>query len=152
MKTTDPGSMIRQLLSEESGGATASGMTSIQSHNTPLTAAVVKVCGITRVEDARAALAAGASLIGVIFAPSPRSATIEQARAIVQTVRAYGERSSAIHLVQTDKSEETLAGVSLTPSTDPSVWFADFATQLSKVTRRQPLVVGVFQNQSPEQV
>lgn len=43
----------------------------------------VKVCGITRPEDAVAAVAAGASYLGVVFASSPRRVPVEVAREIV---------------------------------------------------------------------
>jgi phosphoribosylanthranilate isomerase len=43
----------------------------------------VKICGITRTEDAELALSLGADMIGLNFhAPSPRSLTLESARAI----------------------------------------------------------------------
>lgn len=49
----------------------------------------IKICGITRAEDARAAAACGADAIGLIFyRPSPRYVSPEQARAIVESLPA----------------------------------------------------------------
>ncbi len=55
---------------------------------------VVKICGITRAEDAAAAVAAGADMIGLVFWPhSPRMATEEQARSVREVV------PGSVHLV-----------------------------------------------------
>jgi phosphoribosylanthranilate isomerase len=48
----------------------------------------VKVDGVTRAEDAEAAVAAGVSAIGMIFAPSPRRVSIEEAKAIRDAIPA----------------------------------------------------------------
>lgn len=52
----------------------------------------VKVCGVTRVEDAVFAVEAGVSLIGLNFVPtSPRCVTIEQAQQLVAAVAGRAE-------------------------------------------------------------
>jgi phosphoribosylanthranilate isomerase len=48
---------------------------------------VVKICGVTRAEDAAAAVAAGADMIGVIlWAASPRAASEQQAQRVREAV------------------------------------------------------------------
>ena len=50
----------------------------------------VKICGITGVSSAAAAIDAGADLIGVVFAPSPRHVTHETGREIAAVTREHG--------------------------------------------------------------
>ena len=54
----------------------------------------IKICGITRIEDAAAAIALGAEMLGLNFyAPSPRCLTIDRAREIR---RAIGRRATVV--------------------------------------------------------
>jgi len=50
----------------------------------------IKICGITRPEDARVAARLGADAIGLVFYPgSPRAVTIEQAQAITEALTPF---------------------------------------------------------------
>jgi phosphoribosylanthranilate isomerase len=50
----------------------------------------IKICGITRPEDAKAVVDAGADAIGLVFyPPSPRAVSIQQAQEVVADVPAF---------------------------------------------------------------
>lgn len=46
----------------------------------------IKICGITTVDDALAAVHAGANAVGLVFAESPRQVNLDTARAIISVV------------------------------------------------------------------
>lgn len=145
MRAPDPAALIhafgldpRKQVEEHSAEANGSG---------PYKAGLklVKVCGITNPEDARVACQAGATLIGVIFAEkSKRRVGADQAKAIAETVQRFGERTGPMDwsslLVESDEDR----------SDSIQAHFAKWANRLSTTCSQRPLVVGVFQNQSPE--
>jgi len=104
---------------------------------------VVKVCGITNPEDATLACTNGANLIGVIFVEkSKRCVTVESGKAIVEAVRAFGERTARLAILTTE-SRATLP-------TSPLANLRAKSRRLEETSRQRPLVVGVFQNHPEE--
>ena len=79
-----------------------------------MTAVRVKICGITRVEDALAAAAAGADAIGLVFyANSPRAVGIEQAQAIIAALPPFVTTVGLFVDIQRDELRRILASVPL---------------------------------------
>ena len=69
---------------------------------------VVKICGITNIDDAEAAVAAGADMIGFILAKSPRQISIEKAKEIS---KALGDRALKVGVVVDKNIEEVVNAV-----------------------------------------
>ena len=73
-----------------------------------------KICGITRREDALAAVDAGADAIGLVFyANSPRAVTCQQARAIIDALPPFVTTVGLFVNASRDELKEILAAVPL---------------------------------------
>ncbi len=97
----------------------------------------VKICGLTNLADAQAAVAAGADLLGFIFFPkSPRYVTPERVREIVQALELDGRPPTA------DRCDSPLVSDCGRPSHREAFTMDGFAA-LSAVT-----LVGVFVDES----
>jgi phosphoribosylanthranilate isomerase len=103
----------------------------------------VKICGITRVEDAQAAAAHGADAIGLIFyRPSPRYVAPERARAIVAATPAF-VTTVAVFVNPTREEVETVireSGVSLLQfhGDEPPEFCSAFSRPYIKAARLRP--------------
>ncbi|KAI0581010.1 anthranilate synthase component 2 [Pyrenophora tritici-repentis] len=128
MRASDTAQFIAELL----GGSSAKAS---QKSSTPM----VKICGTRSAEAAKAAIDAGADLIGMILAPgTKRTVTAETALAISETVH------------KTTKPNVSKSGL-LADSKVASDFFEHGASRLVSSDSRA-LLVGVFRNQSLEYV
>ena len=99
---------------------------------------------MTESNVAQTALRTGVDIIGIIFVPhSPRCVSIDVAKSIVKTVQSYGERTAPIDLYN---------GMETVCTTSPTAWFTAWSHHLQRVTKRTPLVVGVFCDESVERM
>jgi phosphoribosylanthranilate isomerase len=74
----------------------------------------VKICGIARAPDALAAVEAGATAIGLVFAESPRRVALEVARHIVSQLPPFFPVVGVFRDPSADDVRRTLAACSLT--------------------------------------
>ncbi|PIA13379.1 PRAI-domain-containing protein [Coemansia reversa NRRL 1564] len=110
---------------------------------------VVKICGVRTVEAAVAAAEAGADIIGMIFAPSPRLIDTPTAQKIAQAVCKYHRVSDSNELVRSNTaSHGVFARISREAA--PKEFFASCCKQI--LGRGRPLLAGVFQNQPLEHI
>lgn len=98
---------------------------------------VVKICGLRDPETAAATAAAGADIIGVMFAESPRRVTVSEGRAIVEAIHGARRVSSAAAIAGPGRGE--VRG---------SSWFRAWAEAIEdSLPPWRPLVAGVFARQ-----
>jgi len=74
----------------------------------------VKICGTTSLEDARAAIAAGADALGFVFAESPRQVTPKAAAAIVRELPPQVEKVGVFVDHPAERIREIVEQVGLT--------------------------------------
>src|SRR5579871_907829 len=82
-------------------------MPALPRHKRTLMATTVKICGLTRLDDALATARAGADFAGLVFHPgSPRQVSVDKARAISEMLRG---RVRVVALF-VDSADEAIAG------------------------------------------
>jgi len=74
----------------------------------------IKICGLTRAEDAAAAVAGGADALGVVLAPSKRQVTLDQAAAVFADAPPLVARIGVFVDAQADDVWEAVARLGLT--------------------------------------
>ena len=103
----------------------------------------VKICGITRAQDAEAAAGQGADAIGLVFyRPSPRCVTLERARQIVAATPAFVATVAVFVNPSRDEVETVIreCGVTLLQfhGDEPPDFCAGFSRPYIKAARIRP--------------
>lgn len=99
------------------------------------TAMTIKICGITRVEDALVALSAGADHLGLILAPSKRRLSLDAATAIAQAV---GDPARVVVLVMDQPIDDVVTWTTAIGAGCVQLHGAESASAIAELTQRLP--------------
>ncbi|PFH53771.1 hypothetical protein AMATHDRAFT_1001 [Amanita thiersii Skay4041] len=141
MRAKDTAGFIRELFSISEPAPT----TPIWRTLPPL----VKICGIRSRAEALAVAEAGADLLGVVLVPtSKRCIYLETAREITEGIR------SMRYKAEPHSASHATSSISSLTAEDNTPWLTTHANRLTSLLRRttRPLVVGVFQNATIEEI
>lgn len=109
---------------------------------------LVKICGVMDETMAAHACAAGADMVGLVFAPeSRRCLALPVACAVAAALR-----SMAPSGCPADVAVPSPSGTAADVAEDARAWYLTQATALRRACAWRPLVVGVFANQTTEEV
>eukprot|EP01083_Nonionella_stella_P098116 275834_1 len=138
MRSSNPERALRELVGVEVDNS---------GNNAPL----VKVCGVNDPAMGVSVAQSGADLIGLLMVPGRRrTVSVKRASEIVWQVR----MSYMPPLVRAESEDgATVMYVELPPSTSKSDWFSAWRREIdSSIKRRRPLIVGVFLDQTAEEI
>ncbi|KAF8982800.1 bifunctional tryptophan synthase trp1 [Entomortierella lignicola] len=108
---------------------------------------LVKICGVQTVDAALQAADSGADFIGMIFAEgSKRQVKVNVAAEIIEAVREYANATAAA-----DGEAEANSGGNKAGEVANEDWFSMHAKRAER-NPRKPLIVGVFRDQSLEEI
>jgi anthranilate synthase/indole-3-glycerol phosphate synthase/phosphoribosylanthranilate isomerase len=121
---------------------------------------LVKVCGLSTVDAAVTATLAGADMLGLIFAPNTkRTVSLANAAEIISVVRSLRGGDGLRNAASAAEAEVVAAAVGKNGSAIVSEgastedWFDYTARTLrSAISKHKPLIVGVFRDQSVEEI
>ena len=112
----------------------------------------IKICGISKESHALAAAEAGADFIGLVFAPSPRQVTPDQAKKIAAAVKESGYHTEVVGVFVNTPSPE-LEQVADFCSLDWVQLSGDESWEYcTKLTRPTIKAVRIGKQQSPENI
>lgn len=112
----------------------------------------VKICGIKSIETAASAIESGADMIGLVFTKSVRQVSIDEGKQLVQSIRYLSNQSTSSKSISIrelfNKEIKTIQNEKNTLKR-----LGKYANLLEKAIQlRKPLIVGVFANQSAEEI
>jgi anthranilate synthase/indole-3-glycerol phosphate synthase/phosphoribosylanthranilate isomerase len=132
MRAPNPAGLIRELLGK------------------PDPNPLCKVCGLRDAEAAVCAVEAGADLVGLIFAPSKRQVSVDEAKKIVEAVRAARPRPAGWAMPK--MPPQTVAGAS-DGEEGAARWLQVSTSLLAEGAKAGgPLVCGIFVNATAEEM